>query len=368
MKEERDSSVLIVDDDPGVLDSTSLLLKEYGYHVFSAANAKDAINVLETNSIDVVLSDIVMPGISGIELLEKIHKTYPDIPVILMTAYADIEKAVDAVKMRAFDFIIKPYKYEVLINSIGKAIRYNNLIKTERDYKHLLEEFSQEIETLVAERTMSLMALTIADKIRNPASVIGLTCKRMLERADVPETLKGSFSDIIHEAEKLDTIVKEFQSYLKSKQSMFQYRDINEILRSIIPVLSKEAEPKGIEIIANLSVQPIKINIQRNLFQVAVSHVIKNAIESTPDGGRIRVSVIEENNNVILSVSDTGYGISKEDIDKIFTPAFSSKEQKFGMGLPLVKQIVSVHIGEINVESKLGEGTTFRIKLPLRWN
>ena len=93
----------------------------------------------------------------------------------------------------------------------------------EKEYNHLLEEFNQEIETLVAERTMSLMALTVADKIRNPASVIGLTCKRILDKEDVPEKLKPKLQSIMDEADKLYAIVEKFQSYLKSKKSLFQY-------------------------------------------------------------------------------------------------------------------------------------------------
>jgi len=106
-----------------------------------------------------------------------------------MMAYADMEKEMEAIKMGAFDFIIKPFTAELLVHSVQMAVHYNKLILMEREYRHLLEEYNQEIETLVPERTMSLMALTLADKIRNPASVIGLTCRRLLEKEEVPQPL-----------------------------------------------------------------------------------------------------------------------------------------------------------------------------------
>jgi signal transduction histidine kinase len=367
MKKVKSGSVLVVDDDPAVLDSSSLLLKEFGYHVVSSSSAEDAMERFQTNDIDTVVTDIVMPSMSGIELLRQIHDIAPTTPVILMTAYADMEKVIGAIKIGAFDFIIKPFTSELLEHSVSKAVHYSRLMLMEKDYKHLLEEYNQEIETLVAERTMSLMALTLADKIRNPTAVIGLTCKRMLEKEDVPDRLKSKLTSIIYETEKLDTIVKDFQSLLKSKKSMFKYEDINSVVEGVIPLVEKKVESKGVEMIFEPSGHPLNVNIQKNLFQIALSHLIRNSAEATPDEGKISISVYESDDTAIIKVSDSGSGISDRDIGNIFDPIFSSKDKRFGMGLPLVKRIVSEHMGDIEVDSKLGEGTTFRIKLPVRW-
>jgi len=368
MNKGKYGSVLVVDDEPAVLESSSLLLKEYGYNVTSSSGAEDAIRTFQENSFDVVLTDIVMPSVSGIDLLRQVHELNPTTPVILMTAYADMEKVLDAIKIGAFDFIIKPFTAELLVHSVEKAVHYNKLMLMEKDYKHLLEEYNQEIETLVAERTMGLMSLTLADKIRNPAAVIGLTCRRMLEKEEVPERLIPKIEGIISEAEKLDNIVKDFQSLLKSRKSMFRYEDINEVVDSIMPMIENMVVNKRVEVSFNRFYNPLKVNIQKNLFQIALSHLVKNSIDAIPEGGKITVSTRESDNTCVLEVSDTGHGISPEDMDKIFNPLFSSKDKRFGMGLPLVKRIVTEHMGEIDVTSKPGEGTTFRIKLPLRWS
>ncbi len=367
MPGSKHCSILVVDDDPSVLEATSLLLEEFGYDIVSSPSAGDAITRLETDNIDVVITDIVMPSMSGIELLRQIHDLDPQKPVILMTAYADMEKVIDAIKIGAFDFIIKPFTSQLLGHSIEKAVNHSKLMQMEKDYKRLLEEFNQEIETLVSERTMSLMALTIADKIRNPASVIGLTCKRILDKEDVPEKLRPKLGGIIEEAEKLDNIVKDFQSLLDSKKFMFKLEDINSVIESVISINENKAADKGIELVFSPLDSDLKLNIQKNLFQIAISHLIRNAIQATPDGGSIKVLIYEEGSSIVLTISDTGHGIGKEDIDKIFDPIFSTKEHRFGMGLPLVKRIVSEHMGDIYVESTPGEGTTFRIKIPLRW-
>jgi signal transduction histidine kinase len=137
-----------------------------------------------------------------------------------MTGYTDFDKAVDAVRMRAFDFILKPFKPDHLLHSVEKALTFARLLRTEKNYRDLLEEFNRDIESLLAERTMSLLALTIADKIRNPATVIGLTGKKILEGRDNPDKVQERLRVIIGEAEKLDTIVQNFRSFLKDKNTV----------------------------------------------------------------------------------------------------------------------------------------------------
>lgn len=133
-------AILVVDDDPYVLESISSFLKEYGYSVISCEEAKEAMTKLQENRVDVVLTDIRMPMVSGIELLEKIHDLNPEIPVILMTAYAELDTAIDAIKKGAFDFITKPYKPAYLVHSVEKAVRYTRLLQIEKDYKETLED------------------------------------------------------------------------------------------------------------------------------------------------------------------------------------------------------------------------------------
>ena len=135
------SKVLVVDDEPFMRESISAFLKEYGYTVIISHNAIDAMQKLkEEHNIDIVLTDIKMPGMSGIELLEKIHSINPERPVILMTAYAELDTAINAVRKGAFDFLIKPYKPEYLLHAVEKAENHNRLLHIEKSYKFMLED------------------------------------------------------------------------------------------------------------------------------------------------------------------------------------------------------------------------------------
>jgi len=136
----RNRTVLVVDDDHRSLQSVSMLLEASGYMVVTCGNAQEAIEKFQTTNIDVVLSDINMPEFSGIELAGKIHEMNSEVPVILMTAYAEVDIAVDAIHKGAFDFITKPYKPEYIIGSVGKAVRFREMILFEKNYKQKLEE------------------------------------------------------------------------------------------------------------------------------------------------------------------------------------------------------------------------------------
>jgi len=133
-------TVLLVDDDHQVLESLLLLLSAYDYKVVTADNALAALDKLIEADVDIVLTDIRMPGMDGIELLGKIHALEPEMPVLIMTAYAEFASAINAVKRGAFDFIIKPIDPEYLVNSVRKACILCDLKDMERNFKQSLQE------------------------------------------------------------------------------------------------------------------------------------------------------------------------------------------------------------------------------------
>ena len=158
---KKDSAVLIVDDEPFVLEALSGLLRESGYPVIPCSDAAAASRTLATLKVDAVLTDVRMPVMTGIDLLEKIRLEHPEIPVILMTAHADLDTAINAVQKGAFDFIVKPYDSVHVLQCIERAVKYGRLSRMEKDYKKLLEE-------TVKERTQELAgALSMVRSLNN---------------------------------------------------------------------------------------------------------------------------------------------------------------------------------------------------------
>ena len=236
-----------------------------------------------------------------------------------------------------------------------------------KEYRDMLGRFNQELESLVAERTMNLLAMTLADRVRNPASVIGATANRVLRKAEYSEKAIENIRLIISEAGKLDKTVRDFQDMLKNRQALFHYEDVSGIIRDVLAVIEKEAARKQIDLSVELPDRPLKINTERNLLKMAVFTILRNAVELTPDEGKVAVRVTGDENRIQVTVSDNGYGISKEDIDAVFDPSSSAYGNRFVMGLPLIKQIVSEHMGGMTVESEIGKGTTVTMVFPVRW-
>ncbi len=215
---DKKSTILVVDDDPYVLESISTLLRAYGFLVSTCENANSAMQLIQQGPADVVLTDVKMPGITGVELLGMIHRYDPQTPVVLMTAYAELDVAVDAIKKGAFDFIMKPYNAEYLVHTIEKAMKYAELIRMERDYKKTLEDTvrkrTQELSdalTMVKNMSRELISrLTVVAEYRDTAtgahiSRIGLYSSKIAEAlslsSDFVEAI--TFASSMHDLGKI---------------------------------------------------------------------------------------------------------------------------------------------------------------------
>ena len=203
--------IIVVDDDPDVLESLSELLGEHGYPVIPCRSGEDAIGRLLNNNTSLILTDIRMPGISGIDLLEKIHAIYPNMPVILMTGYAELDLAIDAVKRGAFDFITKPYTTEYLLHTIKKADRYTELLQIEEDYKYRLEKTvrnqTQEIFSLSREVIKRLTSVAEFRDVETGAHIsrIGIYANKISELLNMPIDFIDAitYSSALHDIGKI---------------------------------------------------------------------------------------------------------------------------------------------------------------------
>ncbi|MBM2827758.1 MAG: response receiver-modulated cyclic diguanylate phosphodiesterase [Actinobacteria bacterium] len=139
MERDERRAILVVDDDPAVLESTRMILSGFGHLVFAYGNPKDAMAKLKENGVSVVLTDIRMPEETGLQFLEKIHSFNSEIPVIIMTAYAELDVTIDAIRKGAFDFLLKPFRPENLAHSVKKAIEHYRLKQLEKNYTGTLE-------------------------------------------------------------------------------------------------------------------------------------------------------------------------------------------------------------------------------------
>jgi len=217
MGSESIGNIFVVDDDRFVLESVSTLLGEYGFSVHAFTNGHEAVRQFVTRPVDLVLTDINMPHMDGIELLEKIRFLDRETPVVLMTAYADLDTAVKAIQKGAFDFIIKPYSPPYLVHTVEKGVHYKRLTQIEKNYKRELEitvekrtsELAEALSRLTEMSREIIERLTAAAELRDEDTGqhilrIGLYAKKLATALNMPE----SFIEQIHIASAMHDVGK----------------------------------------------------------------------------------------------------------------------------------------------------------------
>lgn len=212
------ATVLVVDDEPFILESLAPLLADFNFHVFTSGHPAEALLKLRAHHVDAILTDVNMPGMSGIKFLGEIRKFNTEIPVILMTAYAELDMAIDAIRNGAFDFILKPFKTDYLIQRLEKAIEHTRLIQMERKYKQTLEETvkkrTQELsEALMKVECMSkeiIQRLSTAAEFRDTEtgahiSRMGLYAQRIAHAIGMPADFVEmiAFASPMHDVGKI---------------------------------------------------------------------------------------------------------------------------------------------------------------------
>lgn len=245
MSPRNGKEVLVVDDDPSVLDTVASLIEAHHYTVVPCSAAEQALAFCREHPVNVVVTDIRMPAMSGLELLDRLHHIYPDLPVILMTAYAELNTAVDAIRKGAFDFIIKPFAAEHLIHTIRKAVKYSELVQIEKNYKRQLERTVEQktrelAQALTEVRTLNreiIQRLTAVAEYRDTdtgthISRIGLYSNKLAEALGRPaEFVEAiSFASSMHDIGKIgipdsillkpDKLTKEEFEFMKSHTSI----------------------------------------------------------------------------------------------------------------------------------------------------
>ena len=241
-----------------------------------------------------------------------------------------------------------------------------NHLELETTSREILE-LNREMEALVIERTMSEMALSIADGIRNPLHIIGGFSQRLLKKTSSEDPARSWAACICKEAKRLEQMVEHFEAMAKKKESFFTAVDLNIIVQDILKLIHEEFTKKEIVLVVQLNPDAIWGRFNVYLLKLALAHLLRNAIEATSPQGEIRVTTRLERSRALLTIQDTGRGMTKEMVNRVFEPFYTTKIGGTGLGMIFVAQIVDEHRGKINIESQVGRGTTVAIELPVRF-
>lgn len=368
--------LLLVDDEDEFRQTISKRLKKRGIVPEQAKNGEECLAILEKRPMDVVVLDVKMPGMNGIEVLYHIKERHPRTEVILLTGHATTQDGVGGIKSGAFDYLSKPIKLEHLLGKIKQANE-----KIRREEERLKEtEFRTRMEQqmIACERLASLgtLAAGVAHEINNPLAIMNESVgwmKLLLERKELVEMpCKQDFDMALNKIEKsierTRRITHQLLGFARKNDSIVSEVNLRELVDEAVQLVNVESTNKDIEIIQEMDSSIGTIWSDPSQLRQVLINLLANAIHATMAGGKITVILEDTGDVVSLTVKDTGKGIPKENLERIFEPFFSTKSPGEGTGLGLfVTRGIIEKIGiSIEVESQLGEGAGFCVKLPKR--
>ena len=371
--------VLVVDDEPGIREGCRRALTPQGFEVEMAENGPSGLHKLQEGVFDILLLDAMMPGMSGLEMLHHVRQLYPDLICIIITGYATVELAVQAMRDGANDFIAKPFTPGLLLEIMNRELDHQKLKREARRVKNLEEEIrglnrvKAEMEKLAT--VESRFMLTMVHVLRAPVAILQNSAQLIRKGYVPPEELPQVLERVDLRAGELlatlDDIV--LLSRLKERLGtrLTETVPLAEVLDSVRSSFQKEAEERGLTISTEVADHPVLLG-DPDHFRLLWSQLLSNAIQYTPNGGHITLSLKTDSqeNQVQGTVSDTGIGIAPEEIPRIFEVFYRSdaakslKETGTGLGLSIVQQILSLYNGTIEIDSAPGKGSSIRFILP----
>ena len=367
------SKVLVVDDEQSVATTIKAILELDGSEVTAVTSGTEALAQIREHEFDVVLTDLRLDDLDGIEILRETQKLWPDTVSIMLTGYASLESAVTALRSGAYDYLIKPSDVDELRATIGRALERRRLRQRLVELEQLdklktqfLSMASHELRTpltavsgfiQIARRRMSRLGA---------ASDIPTPWREEAQKAD--ETLEMAN----RQGKKLARLIDELLDVSRLQQGRVEMRLAEMELADVVREVAERMRllSKGHEIETKIEgVAPVVAD--RDRIEQVFENLVGNAIKYSPDAGRILVSMHVNGANAIVSVRDEGIGVAPGEVEKIFGLFYRSPDPRadhvggLGLGLYISREIVSRHHGRLWAERNAGVGTTFHVTLPL---
>ncbi len=424
-------TILVVDDDGFFLNFIRMVLSKQGYQVLAANNGEMALDLVDKNKPDLIVSDLMMPVMNGVELCKRI-KANPqtrDIYFLILTSKSDVSEKVKLLDVGADDFLSKPVNNDELLAKVRASIRIrqlqreleesnkrlmqlnNELQRTMEDLQKANREIKEaQAQLLQQEKMASIgqLAAGVAHEINNPIGFIHSNLsvledyiadlmkffgkykelKSALSKGDkaavaayLRELLRiekeidlnfilSDFEKIVREsmdgAERVKVIVQDLKDFSHIDQAEVKFFNVNEGIESTLNIVWNEIKYKA-KVIKEYGEVPEIRCFPMQLNQVFMNLLV-NAAQAIDKNGLIRIKTFATDTHVVVQISDNGCGIPEEIRSRIFDPFFTTKDvgKGTGLGLSTAYNIIKKHNGEIAVESEVGKGTRFTIRLPLQ--
>lgn len=391
--DENKSSILFVDDDNVVLTSLGGVLNSFGYHVTCVQESTEALKLISENEYDLVLTDLKMKDVTGVDILKAVKSEQPFTPVIILTGYATLFSAIEALQAGAHAYLIKPCNVEEIKTVVERGLELKK-IKLERDtFLSKLQLKNQELnEAMVKlkerENFRETMVSIFAHDLFNPVTAVKgfLNILRMDSKGLIDDEHFQYFDIIQRNIKKIELLINSLQTFYKIDNNKYTI-SVHEVdLRNVVDEALKNIKvfAKEKSIIIHLEIPDFPVKIAADPFELErpFTNILYNAIKFSSPNSVIYCSIALEkkekpppqligtnNHHVVVHVKDFGMGIEEEDLSRIFDKLYRAENAKkikgSGLGLYISKFILELHNGFITVESTPNKGSLFSVYLPL---
>ena len=374
----KKSRILVIDDEIGICEGVQRALESEGFQVAIALDGKSGLALVRENSFDLILLDVKMPEISGLDLIGIIHQIDPEIICIIITGYATVEMAVSAIKQGAYDFLTKPFSVDILLLAVNQGLERRMLsleakraARVKAEMKKLAEE---KIRLEELDQAKKQFIRLVTHELQSPVAAVENYLKLILEGYVPAEDQKGILEKCIartREERKMIADLLELGHLEMIKSFQASRITPGEILEQVIEEYREEINQKGLVLLVEVDKNIPEITASPEQIKSVWSNLLSNAVKFTPARGEITIGLKYKDGILEGRVQDSGIGIPVEDQEKLFTEFFRAENAKqagvpgTGLGLVIVKQVVDGLCGTVSVTSDVGVGSTFSFSIPL---
>lgn len=358
--ETAERKILIVDDNLEFAKAIARNLEGEGFHVSIAPDGNTTLQKVSSESPELVLLDLKLPDMAGMEVLRRIKAINEETAVIIITGYGGEQVAIDFMKAGAVDFLSKPFNFQDLLNAVRNAFKMRDA--------HVDERYNEKYPDL--EKFFPFLA----HEIRNPLHAIGGALAIIQRRSDLKDDLLNQSIKVIQEeVQHLNEFVQECLDFVRPpSKNWFVEVDANEVLSYILSMMPHMFEELSRKIRITIETAPELPKISANYEEIkkAFINIVKNGFEAMGEGGEFVIKTSFKPDpgpgRIQIVFVDHGLGIKEENLQFLFQPFFTTKPRGTGLGLAICKRIiVERHNGKINVETEEGRGTTIIVELPV---
>ncbi len=398
--------ILVVDDEPGVLTTIQAILQMEGHDVQGAASGHDALDIVRAQAFDLILTDLRLGSDDGLEMLAELRKLAPDTVAIVLTGYASLESAIEAMRQGAYDYLVKPTDVEELKLTVARALERQRLqrelaerVRELESANQTIQRFNSDLRRQVTEATealqqkidelaqakkaledtqqqQNLFLAMVAHELMNPATAIIGYAQYAGQPNQKPERITGSIGSIVSQGERLKRLIRDLQDISRLATGQFELKrtpcDLLSLIQEIIEQFRSTHTSHRFTLHTEQGSSSFQGSYDRDRILQAVGNLLDNAVKYSNPQTTVTVRLWMEGAWDCLSVHDEGIGIAPEAQAHLFKPfgrlepARASNIKGSGLGLYITKGIIEAHNGQLVVESGAAAdtGVTFTIKLP----